>query len=830
MKKGTIFILLAVMLFSGIFGGASPVNAATVAQTDSYLKLAESAAKKLAPQLTFKGNAELKEVDLQLFIQTRDNLNKTKSALKTLRSADQQKFASRIKYVQTVYDRAVAFRAAVYQSKVITNSKENFVAKYKVSPLSSDTEKAYNDLVNRINVAGTTYSKVYDNLARATFISNYLKPAQSAIAPYVQNTLALKQEITSVTNDVESLERAIETNQPQAALERLNSTIESKLAKLQHPETVAQLSQRLKAIQESYKVLFEKKFLEWSISEMILDESKGYLYLLSRREDKLYIVSSKDLRTVKELPVWDPTHMELYEGKLYISASPTVIVNLETVTTKPISTPLPPITLFKIYDDQMFYAMRGPEPLRKLNLNTGVDTEVNKEGTPNRDYSFWMEQMALDKENGILYFQDSTHIRSLDLNTYDLLSQDNYSDGYGFSNSGKLLYDRGDVFFSRYRFDANDLTTIHGRYLNEESHHDVRLIRDRFVYTSLAVFDRENYKMIRKLPIKSNLMVMDSSGNMYSYEYKKLTKMRVTILPAATTDIQKSDNQIKMKDEVTDWVYDEENDKIYIISKYANKLFVINAKTYNIEKTVFIGSYPIDIELKNGKIYVALYGASKIAVLPAKAEGTITHIKTEMIPGQLAVDDKAVYYTDLKGTHDSRPLYMYSFATGKTINLLKQLKSTIGYQTHAWNYKRLAVDPNRPILYVNEGNGDKIYSIDTINLEVVDQSVEDSYQYPDGSPMFVDQNHLYNVFYAAKKDDLKSAQVKFEQPVIYVGTKYIFTRGMVYKKDDFEKIAFFNEEIDSGFVNKSNEVFLLSKDKKVFTKYPSLESVPQTSN
>lgn len=131
---------------------------------------------------------------------------------------------------------------------------------------------------------------------------------------------------------------------------------------------------------------------------------------------------------------------------------------------------------------------------------------------------------------------------------------------------------------------------------------------------------------------------------------------------------------------------------------------------------------------------------------------------------------------------------------------------------------------------MNEGNGDKIYSIDTSTLEVVDQSVEDAFQYPDGAPMFVDQNHLYNVFYAAKNDDLKSAQVKFEQPVIYVGTKYIFTRGMIYRKGDFEKIAFLKEDINSGFVNKRNKVFLLSQDKKVFTKYPSLESIPQTSN
>jgi hypothetical protein len=85
-EKGNQFYFISSIVVLGLFGGASPVNAATVAQTDLYLKLAGSAAKKLAPQLTSKGNAQLKEVDLHLFIQTRDNLNKTKTALKLVQS------------------------------------------------------------------------------------------------------------------------------------------------------------------------------------------------------------------------------------------------------------------------------------------------------------------------------------------------------------------------------------------------------------------------------------------------------------------------------------------------------------------------------------------------------------------------------------------------------------------------------------------------------------------------------------------------------------------------------------------------------------------------
>ncbi len=829
MKKGTIFTLLAVILFTGLFGQAQPVKAATVAQTDSYLKLAEASAKKLALQLTYKGNTSLKEVDLTLFIQTRDNLNKTKTALKTLSSANQQKFTLRVKYVQTVYDRAVAFRAAVYHSKVITNSKNSFISKYKSSPLSSDTEKAYNDLVKRTNDTQIIYSKVYDNLARATFISKYLKPAQAAIVPYVQTTIPLKQEITSVTNDMINLEKAVETNQPQSTLDRLHNTVQIKLANLKHPETVTQLNVRLQNIREGYKTLVEKSFKEWSISEMVLDETKGYLYLLSRNENKLYVVTSNDLRTVKELPVFRPTHMELYKGKLYIAASPTVIVNLETLTTTPISTPLPEIKLFKIYKDQLYYSTNGPDPLRKLNLNTGIVTEIIKEGGSFRDYRFNIGQMELDQDQGILYFTDYSHIKSIDLNTYDILSQDNYADGYGFSYSGKLLYDRGNVYFYRYRLDGNDLTNILGKYFNEY-HNEVLLVRDRFVYTTRAVFDRETYRTIRKLPKEFTLMAFDSSGTMYGYYYNKLTKLRVNVLPAETADFSKSGNEIKMDDEMTDWVYDEPNDKIYAISKFANKLFVIDPKTYTVEKAMFIGSRPMDIELKNGKIYVALYGATKIAVLPAKSEGPITHIKTNMIPGQIAVDEKAIYYTDSIGTHQSRPLYRYSFETGETINLLSNLKSFLEFQTHAWNYKRITQDPTRPILYVNVGNGKMIYAINTDDLEVIDQSSQEAYAIQDGAEMFVDQNNFYNVYYVTKKDNLKENIVKFEQPVVYVGDRYVFTRGLIYEKENFTKIGFLKNHIDSAFINSRNEVFILNEEKKVLSKFNSLESIPQTPN
>lgn len=830
MKKGTIFTIVVALLLSGLFGQTMPVKAATVAQTDSYLKLAEAAARKLAPQITYKENTALKDPDLKLFVQTRDNLNKTKSALKTLSPSNQQKFTTRIKYVQTIYDRSVSFRTALYNAKVITNAKNSFVSKHRSFPFSSDTEKAYNDLIKRTNETITIFNKVYDNQARAAFIAKYLKPAQAAVLPYVQTTLPLKKEIENVTNEVSSLEKAIGSNQPQA-LDKLYNSIQTKLSNLKHPETVVQLNQRLQKIRDGYQILSEKDFEEWSIQEMELDEQKGYIYLLSKHDDKVYVVSTNDLRIVKEVTINNPSDLELYEGQLYVAASPSVILDPVTLTTKPISTPLPNIHKFIMYKGHMYFGLDGPGTIKDFDIKTGKITEVIKEGGSLRDYSINVRQMVMDKEHGVLYVKDYSHIIAIDLDTYDILTKDNFNNGNGISYNGRLLYDSGDIFFYRYRMDANDLTTIHGRYENNEYHNEVMAIKDNFIFTEHNVFDRETYREIRKLPLKEiDLMQIDSSRNIYSFYYNKLTKFRVNVFPDETKDIEKAESQIKVEKGITDWVYDKNNEKIYAISKATNKLFFIDAKTYNVEKEVFVGAQPIDIQLHNGKIYVALFGAHKIAVVPTNIEGPISYIKTVIFPGQIVVNDKGIFYCDVKGSDSLKPIYMYDFATGNTSNLLTQIKSSNPLQTFYWRYMTMIMDPYKSIMYINNYRGQTIYAVNTETWEVVDQSSSDAFLYRDGTDMLVDKDNFYHIYFVTQKDDLSTYQVRFEQPVVYVGDDYVFTKGIFYKKSNYEKLGFFKENLHSAHVNDNKEVFLLNEDQTVLTKYESLEKVPQTPN
>lgn len=817
--------LLAAFLLAFLFSTeSSTANAATIKQTETYLKYAEAGSKKLAVQITYKGNPALKEPDNKTFVTTRDYLNKTKAAVKTLSKTTQIKYSVRIKNVETILIKTTAFRGAVYSSRDLAADLKIFNTEYKLNPWSDKTKKAYDTLIQQIIQSDLAYRKVYDSAARTAFYTKYLRPAQAAATPYTKNILPIKKEIDAVTKEMIALEAAVKNHTAQAEIDRLTQSIQAKLLVLKHPATVASIKQRLFHLKDGYQILAQASLNDSiTVSDMAVDEANGYLYVISEHENRLYIYSTKNLALVKEMIVQKPVDLELYEGKLYVAANPTLVINPKALSAQPETLRIYNAKNFIVHKNHIYYLLDETwSKIHDYNLSTKYTTLIEKPGAPFLDYEFAGAAMGIDRVKDILYLGDH-RLTAIDLKTNTILSRDNYDHDFG---GGPLFYENGSVFFSSMRFNASDLTKMEGTYPAGYPR-DVIAVKGNYVFSPKAVFNRNTFTKVRDLPLESDRIVIDSGMNIYGFNWadRKITKMKVNILPLEESDVQTAPNQLVFKNNLTDWVYDESNDKIYGISRAANKLFYINARTLQVEKEVIIGSEPTDIEMYGDQIYVGLLGAHKIAVASKNPASPISYIYTATTPGLIEIASDKIFYRSngYNDYHDQ--IYMYDRATRKSELLFSKIQNPNQYTIQNTMEADFKLDPNEPILYVNDNHGQYIYSIRTDTLEVIKQSPRDVFK--GNGELFVDEYGLYYSTHFAPKDHWDAIEAKFNSPVIQVGKEYIFTQNALYEKSTFTRVADLKENWHSAYINAQNEVFLLNEEQKLLKKFTSVEEVPK---
>lgn len=138
------------------------------------------------------------------------------------------------------------------------------------------------------------------------------------------------------------------------------------------------------------------------------------------------------------------------------------------------------------------------------------------------------------------------------------------------------------------------------------------------------------------------------------------------------------------------------------------------------------------------------------------------------------------------------------------------------------------LDPAASILFVNSGNGSIISTVETGTLEITNQS----YQYRnngnngDAAMFFDEKGYYYSKFYTPR-DNWDAVQNRFNNPVIYVGRNFIFTRNAVYSKSAGTVLSYSPKYWHSAHVNAKNQVFLLDQDQKILRKYNSIDEVPK---
>lgn len=821
--KGRIYFSIAFLLLAIFYSDSITGTAATASKAATYLKSAEANSKKLAVQITYKGNPSLKEPSNKTFITTKNYLAKTKAAVSKLSKTAQGKYKSRIKKVETVISQTTAFQGAARSSKDLVADTKVFKSEYKLNPLSNKTKKAYDVLTDQIRQSDLAYRKVYNNQARREFYTKYIRPAEAAVASYKK--ILTQKEIDAINKEMSAIETAVRNKAPQAEIDRLALKVDAKLKVLQHPAIVADIKKRLLTIRDGYQILAKTTYESSYFPKIVVDEMNGYVYLISRNDNKLSIYSAKDLSLVKEIFVNEPRDMELYEGKLYVAGSPSLIVNPKALDDEPENLPISNAMDLLIHKNHIYYTYdKTWSEIHDYNMATNETTLIQKSGSAPLDYEFASPVIAIDRAKDILYIGEHG-LTAIDLKTKNILFRNNSVEFGG----GPLFFENGSVFFSSMRFNP-ELTEIEGTYPAGYPR-DVLAVNGNYVFSGKAVFNNNTYAKVRDLPVEADCLAIDSDMNIYGYRWitKTLTKTKIDLLPMdAESYVQQDKNQLTFKKYLADWVYDSSNDKIYGVTNWENKLYYINAHTFEVEKEIMIGSKPRDIEMYGEKIYVGLEGANKIAVASKNPNQPVTYIDTLTASGLIEVTSDNIFYSPAKRYGQSTPIYVYEKASGRTDFLAKMVKNPKQFtninESMRGDFK---LNPTASMLII--GTPWTMSTVHTGTLEITNQSTSKyDNRGNNGDPwIFFDEQGFYSSTLYTRLDNWNAVPIGLNSSVIYVDRNYILTSNSVYSKKTGKVVSNLRQYWHSAYVNDKNEVFMLDYDHEILRKFKSINEIPQ---
>jgi len=274
-----------------------------------------------------------------------------------------------------------------------------------------------------------------------------------------------------------------------------------------------------------------------------------------------------------------------------------------------------------------------------------------------------------------------------------------------------------------------------------------------------------NGAVINILQDGASVQYRDESGQLgvvYSYQIGGLTAAGAEV--RSNTQMIAAGVYIDVGSQIEGLMVDPKRPYIYGIDKVNNSLHFINLTTNTVEKTIFVGSSPsdLDINLQGTTLYVANFGGTQIATVD---------LDTRVMSGALVVDTTV-------GTWDGNP-YRIACTAGDTLvftsmdqwNDLKLVDALTGAaldHTGSVYEPDLVASPDGTRLYVGEQgglNGVTRYDIVSKKLQQVDSSPSTG-----GAHVLASKDGKY-VFYSTQKilaNNLKSVLGTFSEPILAI--------------------------------------------------------------
>jgi hypothetical protein len=524
------------------------------------------------------------------------------------------------------------------------------------------------------------------------------------------------------------------------------------------------------------------------ISDWMLDKEAGYIYALAKTTNKLYFINKQTLAIEKELIVGSmPTDMDRIGDQLFIALSGATmiqVVDLKTQTltesynigNKPLQLCVTPTHIFYTVDPWYIYS---------YNRTTKTSTKL----------SFIIHDPVLQSnDDNRTIFIGETGSSGSEFITYDYITNQkvgfaNYDDGYGFpSPYGKILKDENSVYYSGYRMNKANISEFHGVYYSYEGSYyqyaDLMDVSAHYVLTDQAIFDKNTYRMLAKLPATPLAGLVDDDGTVYVIEgdfYSKAPNnvMKSYTLPLiAPPSIQLdkiNDESLSSNFPITDWATNDEIPYIYLISEKANELAIVRKSDFSFIKSVWVGSRPVDVELSNGKVYVALKGETHLVEFDvANSELPDLELKRRLlttIPKKIQPYQNVVIYS----------------GDENRISMLTETNESIILRDYSFYNNQYVLDSKEGLLYIaGDSNWYKMDPLTQTTLLTVPITNSNYRNY-----LLKDGNSLYYGTQRMDANDLKTIYGTYPVLPIHVKDNLVIAQTGVYDRDTYVKTMSF---------------------------------------
>ncbi|WP_151734661.1 hypothetical protein [Paenibacillus tengchongensis] len=239
---------------------------------------------------------------------------------------------------------------------------------------------------------------------------------------------------------------------------------------------------------------------------------------------------------------------------------------------------------------------------------------------------------------------------------------------------------------------------------------------------------------------------------------------------------------------------DEQRGLLYVTASEKNELLFISKDTLQIKKRLAVGNNPQGMELAGNKLYVALGGATLIAVVDLDSQTVVNTIPTQLKPYQVAVDGNSLFYADGDQWCD---IHRIDLNTGKDTTLMNMIYTP-----------QLAVDREQHILYAGE-SGSRIAAFSATYGDL--QGVFE----PEGggSSLVI---HSEEVYFGSLQLDFANRRIlsSYSGGVLAVDGSYIYTGNGIYTKAEGIPVVKYEDSFnypDVIEVDQSHAVYSFSR-------------------
>ncbi|SFT21931.1 S-layer homology domain-containing protein [Paenibacillus sp. BC26] len=538
------------------------------------------------------------------------------------------------------------------------------------------------------------------------------------------------------------------------------------------------------------------------------DENANLIYAIAKTSNKLYFIDAQTLQIKKELLVGSmPSDIVRYNNELYVALSGATgiqVVDLVTQTLGSLVATTKQPDQIAVTSDNLFYT----------DVNGGWDNPYMQNRTSGTITKLVGNSvidgiLAVNEQSHILFVGDTgssgSKLYAIDYLTNQVVSDDTYDGNYGFGFPyEKILFDGSDVFYGGSRLDGDNLAIIHGAYprFGNYSYLDSQLtdVKGNYVITQQGIYDKDHYLCLVKFPYEAAKALMGMNGRVFllegsSYDGKTIKAYDYNLEDASLPTLGFEPGvwgSLQSNYKIDSWATDESTPYLYAVSSETNELAVINKDDFSLVDKRYIGSKPVHIALRDGKLYIALRGETYIGVLDTEEiDAEVQRILIPSNPNQvMPVGTNNIYYW---GTETFTTFHVTDGVTDQRV--LESDSPSLGEAMY------VASDNS-----IYAGGDFDVYKLDaTTRSTISKQRVSDYYC---SGAMIVDGDNMYFCGKRMNKDDVKTVLGTYPEQVLRAYDELVFTAKNIYDRDTYVKKLALPFTLTNAYVAEDGALYL----------------------